>query len=225
MKKLLLTLIAVLSLFTLSAQENPLFPKAGITTISKVSISSPNGNQELYSSQNVVSENDKLICTIGIYQSLDSENPVSSTKLTYTKTEKGYTIPIIDMVRDQLAQIRNISVVSTSGDYLIPETFEAGEKYPESSVVLKGDIMGNNVEVTISIKERETIGKESVEVPSGKYECMKYKETINVSVMGQDIVSNVTAWYYPGLGTVKQTTDSMGGMISTVAELVEVKDK
>ena len=64
---------------------------------------------------------------------------------------------------------------------------------------------------------------ETVEVPAGKFDCLKFEETVEVELMGQPVKTKTTSWISRGVGVFKQTTDSMNGMVTVTMELTSVE--
>jgi hypothetical protein len=223
MKKLTLTLTAIIFSISLFAQDNAYFPKEGTTLVSKATVKSPMGEQEMYTVQTAKYDDNKIVLNAKIYSKLGDEQPIQSLSYTYNVSNDNISIALQDMLKEQIEQMGDLEIIKASDDYVLPKELEIGKEYPEAYLELKGKVQGMDMELTMAIKNRKAECKETIEVPAGKFECIKYSESIIVNAMGQEIATDITTWYSEGVGPVKQVVESMGGMVTNTSELIEIK--
>lgn len=79
-------------------------------------------------------------------------------------------------------------------------TFEQSGKTPD----------GKNARVTIKISDRKVVGSESITVPAGSWNCTKitysFLMKIKVGLISLPINAQVTEWYNPQVGLVRNET-------------------
>lgn len=136
------------------------------------------------------------------------------------------TLTLSFLMASSLCQLGgNFEITESTGDLTYPLTFEPNKEYDGASMKIKANVQGMDMVLNISMDNRRAEGKESITVPAGTYDCIKFMEETVINVMGQDQISELSSWYAPGVGMVKQVTSAMNGMVTTTMELVKISDK
>lgn len=97
----------------------------------------------------------------------------------------------------------------------------AGTKLPKQT--LRMDLGENRM--TMNLWEGKVLGKESVEVPAGKYDdCLKISYVLRRTSPGGVEKENITEWYAKGVGVVKQIATDKKGKVLVEQVLESVKN-
>lgn len=114
-------------------------------------------------------------------------------------------------------------MTESSGEMIYPKNPENGKNYGTATMKFAASMMGTDINIEAQVKDRAVTAAETVEVPAGKFDCLKFEETVEVELMGQPVKTKTTSWISRGVGVVKQTTDSMNGMVTVTMELTSVE--
>lgn len=223
MKKLILTATICFASILLYAQNGYIFPPTGKTNVYKMSVQSAMGANTMTIKQSCTTpEAGKILVKTESLNDKGAEAAPAAI-VTFKENEQDYTVSLGEMMKSQLAAFENLQIVESSGDLSWPKEFNVGDKLVKSTIKIKGTVQGMDIEAEISMDKREVVGEETIEVPAGKFNCIKTKESILINMMGQEITNDIVAWYAKGIGLVKQSSDTMGGMATTTMELQEIK--
>lgn len=205
-----------------AAQDNWFFPAQGKVNSYKTTISSASGSQTMYSKIRSATDNNDITVTSEVFASADAATPAQTTSVKYNDTGDAYVVSFTDALASSLGSLDNINVTESSGEMTYPKNPENGKTYDTVTRKFTADVMGTQINLGVQIKERAVTAAETVEVPAGKFDCLKFEETIEVDMMGQPVQTKTTSWIARGVGVVKQTTDSMNGMLTVTMELSDV---
>ena len=191
---------------------------------------------EKYTSTVIEMDNQSDLISVTLqdkYQSAD--NPFSNiedpTFYAYTPStgETVHTIMTAELYKSSIiASLREM--IKQSGEYVseqdfatlektikpkgnikvpIPAKVEEGETFPNSTI--RCSIMGQSAGV--KIVKGSYLGYEEIEVPAGKFNCVKL--TYTLSFIGEGADQKITTWYAPEVGMVKNVvTDKKGKELS-----------
>ncbi len=226
MKRSVLTVVLAITAFVASAQESWFFPAQGKVNRYRTTSTALTETSTLYTSTYIKSIADN-ICTIqsDVFQNESGTNPMQTVTAVYKITDEGYLLDMRETLKSAFAALGSLTVEEYSGDAIYPKNPRVGQSCDNITMTLAANITGNAVAVNIEVKDRKITAEETVEVPAGKFDCLKFEETTIAKVMGQEIKTQTVTWIAKGIGTVKQKTDSMNGMMTAVMELTAVKDK
>ena len=164
-----------------------------------------------------------------------SFNPNDSTTAIIVAGEEDSKQSIVDMIKaqvegagqvitdDQLNEIKNhISVkgelILVLSPWMTPETKFKNQtltltmKSPEGSSIIK-----------INLWEIKVLGRETITVPAGTFDCLKVSYLQRTSAGGNIMKMYCTEWYADGIGEVKsEMSDSKGGKPVGVSELKSI---
>lgn len=226
MKRIIITALACMLACAASAQDNWFFPAGGKTNCYRTTASTMMGGQTLYSSIYVKeADGDNRTVVSDVFQNQDDAAPMQSVATIYRKSGDKWVVGLSETLSASLQSLGKVSVSQNTGEMVYPCRPEAGQTFDDIKARLSIDMQGTAVAVDAEVKERKVAGEESVEVPAGKFACLRFDETTVTSLMGQNIVTRSQTWIAKGVGVVKQKTDMMDGMITVVMELTEVKER
>lgn len=226
MKKTLLILALMLISGVAMAQDNWFIPAQGKTNRYKTTATAMGNSQTLYSNLYIsASDAESVTVTTDIFASADATTPAQNAYVKYNVKDDAYTLDFADALSSTLGTMENVDVTESSGEMIYPKNPENGKTYGTATLKFAANMMGTEINVEAQIKDRAVTAAETIEVPAGKFECLKFEETTEVTMMGQVIQTKTTSWISRGVGVVKQITDSMNGMVSTTMELSSIEDR
>lgn len=225
MKKFLLTLALGLCAFSLFAQECPFFPRSGKMLEYKATAALPTGVQYMISRQYIKNQNDDFTeIATEVYQE-GGTGPLQTITLKYDNAGDAYKADFKEIFADNLSQLGDFEILESTGELIYPKKMEIGNRYPGVSMKIKATVYGMSMEMDISQEDRIVEARETVEVPAGKFECIRFSEKMIIKIMGQNQETVNTYWLSPGTGMIRQTTEAMNGMVKTTLELQSVTDR
>lgn len=219
MKKLIITLMIVTLATSLFAQSDYFLPAKGTSLKYSVKVSSPMGEQTLYAKQFLKDlSGDKAITVTEIYKENTFDVPMQAQETVYKVMPDSYNISVKEVMSGNLAQIEDIKILESSGDVVFPKTVKIGQEYPGATMKLEGTTQGMKLTFNIKVGPIKAEANETIEVPAGKFDCVKMTQKTTVEVMGQEQVVETTFWCADGVGMIKKISDM--GMASSVEELL-----
>lgn len=104
-----------------------------------------------------------------------------------------------------------------------PVSPKAGQTMPPVELSLSITVDSKEMEImSVIIRDRHIVGKETISVPAGTFECWKVSETTDMkTVMGTMTMLSET-WYADGIGEVKSVELNKKGKIESSSELLSV---
>ena len=224
MKHVFLILAMILTAVAAAAQDNWFFPAQGKVNGYTTTITSIAGSQTMYSKIRSTADSNGITVTSEVFAAADAATPVQTTSVKYKDNGDAYVVDFKDALSSSLGSVENIDITESSGEMTYPKNPENGKTYGTVDIKMAADIMGTSINLGASIKDRAVTAAETVEVPAGKFDCLKFEETVEVEMMGQPVQTKTTSWIAHGVGVVKQTTDSMNGMVTATMELSAIEE-
>lgn len=214
MKNFLLATAVFLMSISAYCQDYSILPNNGKTLSYQIKAETPMGNQDMDVKLHLKArEGDKLV--------LVTEVMGNSIEVPYTINGEMLELNLKDQMASTLKQMGEFEVLEEKGVLSYPVKLKTGDKLDGSELKIKTVMQGMELNMDIKMDNRGTAdAMESVTVPAGTYECFVLNETTTVVVMGQTQESVITSWYAPGVGMIKQTTNS--GMVKTTTELINI---
>lgn len=220
---LLINLLLVAAGTTVLAQTFPMMPQPGKTMVYSVSAKTPMGVSNMFINQSIMSSDESSV-VLSMGASLTEGGQMQNTTITYAIDNGEYVISLKDALGEALQQLQGkFEIMDNAEDLRYPITLDESSVLPDASMKIKATIQGMELEMLLSVKERKMQGKETITVPAGTFECIKFVENQVISLMGQEQVTQVTYWYGKDTGLVKQSTFAMGGMVAADLVLKEIK--
>lgn len=102
----------------------------------------------------------------------------------------------------------------------LPENAEAGASFPNSSI--RGTLMTMNISMKFVKGKYE--GYEDIEVPAGKFHCLKVTYTMTETSPGGSENTKITGWYAPNIGLVKEVMSDKKDKELAVQTLQSIKE-
>ena len=222
MRKITFTIIAIMAIISLSAQQ-PLCPvKEGV--VLTYAVKNDKGKVQSFSRQTVTSvegSNNNMTITYSA-EALDAKKKAQSKVpvISYSyKVENGAVVFDPKSLLNGVSKGSPAEGTSIEGTPLvIPANMKAGDVLPDCSMRMQIAIIKISADYTGGVCE----GEEDITTEAGTFHCKKTKYNVKSSAIGikQDIV--VHTWYAPGVGIVKSETYNNKGKLNSVQELVEL---
>ena len=156
-----------------------------------------------------------------VYSTLRSNDTSSITTREYITFKDGEVIT--DMIRtmeESMAMAASLETVGGSDDPQAQEAFKAimekttvkGECRGIPQELKVGTVLpGYNIEIKVmfikskvSMQDRKVIGRETITVPAGTFDCFVVEETMTASAMMMKEKTVQKTWYARGIGMVRQ---------------------
>ena len=239
-KRILLLALAALSISGIYAQYAP--ATQGMVLKYKTEITAPEAKTLEYTEtvNSVSTDNGKT--TVSSSQNFKATGletlPEQKLNYTYTTPDAPTVINLIEpeslietikeVIRSQaegvsMAQLQQVmDMIKPSGKLelkLDPNAVE-GAKLPASSLRIN---VGQLMSVGTYISNGKYLGKESVTVPAGTYDCLKVSYIMKENMGTESKKEYVTAWYADGIGLVKEQDADKNGQVTSSTELISVE--
>jgi len=120
-----------------------------------------------------------------------------------------------------MKQFENFEYEISGTDLDLPNNLSVGQKLKDGNMNMKIS-MGITMEMKITIKNREIIGKETITTPAGSFKCYILQATTEIDMMGRNMTSTSKSWFSEGVGMVKQETKGMGGKMDSSSKLTKL---
>lgn len=122
--------------------------------------------------------------------------------MTYRCNQGDVSVGLgVDDAKTKQEAIVTYPAIMKAGMALKPDvTFEQTGKTPD----------GKNARLTVKITDHKVVGSESITVPAGTWTCTKITYSlsmkIKVGIIGLPIDAQLTEWYHPQVGVVRNET-------------------
>lgn len=223
MKRTLILMALMLISAAAVAQDNWFFPPQGKVNCYATTVKSMSGSQTMYSKIRSAADNNAITVTSEVFTSADAAAPAQTSSVKYNITDDAYVIDFKDALSSIMGSMQDVDMTESSGEMIYPKNPENGKNYGTATMKFAASMMGTDINIEAQVKDRAVTAAETVEVPAGKFDCLKFEETVEVELMGQPVKTKTTSWISRGVGVVKQTTDSMNGMVTVTMELTSVE--
>lgn len=100
----------------------------------------------------------------------------------------------------QMAELENS--FKPKGDMEVPIPAKVADEEAFANSAIRASFMG--MSVGVKIVKGKYLGYEEIEVPAGKFNCVKLTYTLAYIGQGAEPDKKITSWYAPGVGLVKQ---------------------
>ena len=188
-------------------------------TVSKVSTGA-DGLVTVEMTEDVMETNNRLNSATN--KSTATYNPADTTTV-YNMGDAESTIDeLIESVRQEAAQAGHSlsqadldkirGSIKAKGELLLKvnPNYAAGAKQPNQTLRIDLGMMGK---ITTNLWEIKCEGSETIEVPAGKFDCIKMSCVLRQSAMNKTDKIYQTIWYAEGIGEVKSTAADKKGNI------------
>lgn len=113
-----------------------------------------------------------------------------------------------------MEQFKNMDYEISGIDLEIPNNLSVGQKLPDAEMNMKISMSGINMNMDVTITNREVIGQENVTTPAGTFNCFVITYDMSTK-MGMTQTSNSKQWIAEGVGMVKQEDYKKGKVTSS----------
>ncbi len=218
MKKLVMLALAFAMVVNVFAQEFQMMPQPDKKMYYSVAAKTPMGTTNMSIMQRVQSA-DETSLVLEMTTSALEGGLGQLTQIKYAIEGDEYVISLKEAMAENLAQLGgNFEILEGAENLRYPVALVENSELLPAQMSIKVSIQGMELVMDLSVKDRKVGGVEQITTPAGTFECVKFTENQTLSLMGQEQVSQVTYWYGKGVGLVKQTSYSMGGLVA--AELL-----
>ena len=85
----------------------------------------------------------------------------------------------------------------------LPNDLSVGQTLPDSEMVVTISMGGMEIKTRTAIVDRNVVGKETITVPAGTYECYIIEQTMEMKSMANNMKRKSKQWISEGVGVVK----------------------
>jgi hypothetical protein len=118
----------------------------------------------------------------------------------------------------------NMSVDIESDGLYYPANLTVGQILPEGKVQIDIAVNGHNMfGTTVSVINRKVEGKETIETPAGKFECLKVSADV-ITKSAVDTENKTIQWLAEGVGVVKSENQSKTGKMISYQLLTKIQE-
>jgi hypothetical protein len=163
----------------------------------------------------------------------DATGAEKVTRSTYKCDGQNFVVDVSSLVGE------NNPGVSIEGDgFNFPLSISDGQTLPDATYSITTNKNGKTMKITSTVKERKVIGKESITIDGGTFECYKIAGTIDayMHMDGMDAAmqkrmdearskmpkSSIILWYAP-MATVLKTQVMIGEKLISSTQVVAIK--
>ena len=227
MKNVLLTIVAVLSVFILNAQESFFPTKEGmVLTYKSFDKKDKVSGMTKYTIEKVNINGSDIGFTY-LCESLDNKEKLVF-KEEITVHQKG------DVMYIDMGNFLNKAAFQQDGEMPaevevkgnnmeIPLNPSPGQTLPDASIEMSLKMGFMNMKMTADITNRKVEAIEDITVTGGTYKCYKFSGDVNSVAMGIKVQAKTIEWFAKGIGTVKTESYDKKGNLTGRTELVEIK--
>lgn len=229
MKKILLAAAAALMVATISAQDCASYipNKEGAvfenTTFDKKNKPTGKSQSKIVS---IKSDGAKKIFSVNS----TSKQGEQSVTMDYDMVcENGaFSVNMKNLYGNQLSgQYEGMKTDITADNLIYPAALSAGQSLPDASIKIVATIEGmpgamGRMTVTMDIKNRKVITKESVTTPAGTFDCYKIEYDI-ISKTVASVTIHACEWVSESVGTVKSENYDKKGQVESYTLLTLLK--
>jgi hypothetical protein len=123
-----------------------------------------------------------------------------------------------------MGDMKDMQVEVSGVDMEIPAEMYVGQTLPDANISMAftmNDIV--MLRITVNITNRKVVGEESIEVPAGKFDCLKLTYDIDTKAMIK-ISGSSAQWLAKGPGAVKSESYDKKGKLSSSQVLTDFKN-
>jgi hypothetical protein len=227
MKNVLLTIVAILSVFILNAQDSFFPTKEGmVLTYKSFDKKDKLSGITKYTIEKVNISGSDIDFTY-LCESLDNKEKLVF-KEEITVHQKG------DVMYIDMGNFLNKAAFQQDGEMPaevevkgnnmeIPMNPMPGQTLPDATIEMALKMGFMNMKMSADVTNRKVEAIEDITVTGGSFKCYKFSSDVNTVAMGIKVQAKTTEWFAKGIGTVKTESYDKKGNLSGRTELVEIK--
>lgn len=225
MKKILLFTLILFVVVPLKAQESFFPTKEGTVLVYKMfdKKNKETGSMK-YTIKKIVTNGDDMDITYLIENIDPKEKNLFKEEVTmYKKGDVLYfdMSNFINKAAFQQDGEMSPNIQITGNNMEIPVNPQPGQSLPDANMEMAMKMAFVNLKMSTNLTNRKVIGVEDVTVPAGVFNCYKFTNDVEASVLGKKISSSTAEWYARGLGVVKSENYNKKGELESYMVLVE----
>lgn len=113
----------------------------------------------------------------------------------------------------------DIDAEVTGTNLNIPNNLSVGQTLDDAEMLVTISMGGMEMKMRTAIVDREVVGKESITVPAGTYECYVITQTMEFKSMASNMKRGSKQWLAEGIGVVKSEDYNKKGKLDGVSIL------
>lgn len=131
---------------------------------------------------------------------------------------------MIDRIKSETANVEGLDFIVNADEVSYPVEPHEGEELAPASISLSLSMEGKTMEIMkMTVLNRKIIGRETVTVAAGAFDCWKVTETLTMKTpLGKAFSTTVLTWYADSIGAVLSQTLDKRGKIENTSELVSL---
>jgi hypothetical protein len=227
MKNVFLTIVAILSVFILNAQDSFFPTKEGmVLTYKSFDKKDKLSGITKYTIEKVNISGSDIDFTY-LCESLDNKEKLVF-KEEITVHQKG------DVMYIDMGNFLNKAAFQQDGEMPaevevkgnnmeIPMNPTPGQTLPDATIEMALKMGFMNMKMSADVTNRKVEAIEDITVTGGSFKCYKFSSDVNTVAMGIKVQAKTTEWFAKGIGTVKTESYDKKGNLSGRTELVEIK--
>ncbi len=145
----------------------------------------------------------------------DHKNDVlTETDFGVTCKNDGIEIDISSILSPGLfEQFKGMETDITGTNVILPNNLTVGDALPDAAMLMKIDMSGITMNMTVDMTNRKVIAQESLSTPAGTFDCYVIAYTSKVK-MGMAKTSTAKQWIAKGVGLVKHEDYNKKGKLT-----------
>ena len=217
MKTLKITVLILFASLTTFAQECSVFYPFTEGTVSTVTSYDKKGNAIGSQEVTIVSTGTKngyeTATALAILKDKNSEL-LTETNFDVTCKDNGVEIDIASIMSPGLFdQFKGMETDISGTNVIVPNNLAAGDALPDAAMLMKIDMSGITMNMTVTMTDRKVISQESLTTPAGTFDCYVIEYTSKVK-MGMAKTSKAKQWIAKGVGLVKHEDYTKKGKLT-----------
>ena len=139
---------------------------------------------------------------------------LTETNFNVTCKNEGIEIDITSMMSPELfEQFKGMETDITGTNIVLPNNLAVGDALPDAEMLMKIDMSGITMNMTVAMTDRKVISQESLTTPAGTFDCYVIEYASKVK-MGMAKTGKAKQWIAKGVGLVKHEDYTKKGKIT-----------
>lgn len=218
MKTTIITLLILLITLSAWSQGCSKFYPFSEGTTSQITTTGKNGKVAAITNYHVSSvsqQGSAEVASMTVQMNDKRGELISESKYDMHCTGNAVSIDMNSMMSPQIfEQFKDAEMEVTGTNVVLPNDLVAGQKLPDANVHVKINLSGINMNMDVSMTDREVVGTESVTTPAGTFDCFVITYTSHLK-MGVNQTGSAKQWISEGVGLVKHEDYNKRGKVTS----------
>lgn len=173
--------------------------------------------------QDVVNEGGAKVAKMLSVMKDDKGKELAQTEYDVSCKNNILSIDFNSMVTPQMrTQYKNMDMDVSGTNIELPDNMKVGDNLADADVLIKVNMSGINMKMTVEMNNRKVTGKENVTTPAGTFDCFVITYDVKMK-MGFNMQSSSKQWIAAGVGLVKQEDYNKRGKVTSSSVLTAFK--